>query len=212
MSIFSDNVCKLRTSKGLSQRALAKDLDVSSGTVGNWESSNTLPSLETITEIAKYFGVSIGALFWEELDVPSISPYTDVKVFGRIAAGTPIEMEESESEFPAPVKLMKEHPKAFFLTVEGESMNKALPNGSYALIDPAMKEPIIDNDAYALCINGHDATIKRVRKLNNGFQLVPDSTDPTYMAETFNYNEPGTQTITVIGKVVWYVVPFDFDI
>ena len=60
-------------------------------------------------------------------------------------------------------------------------------------------------------MNGYDATIKRVRKLNNGFELVPDSNDPTYRPQTFNYNEPGTQTITVIGRVVYYVLPFDWE-
>ena len=33
--------------------------------------------------------------------------------------------------------------------------------------------------------------------------------DPTYETKTYNYNEPGTQTITVIGRVVYYVLPFD---
>ena len=60
-------------------------------------------------------------------------------------------------------------------------------------------------------MNGYDATIKRVNKLNNGFELAPDSNDPTYSKQVFNYNEPGTQTITVIGEVVYFVLPFDWE-
>ena len=64
-----------------------------------------------------------------------------------------------------------------------------------------------DGQPYAVCVNGYDATVKRVRKLNNGFVLEPDSTDPTYERQVFNYNEAGTQAVIVIGLVVYYVLP-----
>ena len=134
----------------------------------------------------------------------------DVPLYGAIAAGTPIEMTQVENTQPIPAKVHELHPDAFLLKVEGNSMNRVLPNGSYALIDPC-KTVERDGAPYAVCVNGYDATIKRVRRLNNGFQLVPDSTDPTYEAKTYNYNEPETQTITVIGRVVYYVLPFDWE-
>lgn len=134
----------------------------------------------------------------------------DVPLYGAIAAGTPIEMTPVENTQPVPAKVHELHPNAFLLKVEGNSMNRVLPNGSYALIDPC-KTVERDGAPYAVCINGYDATIKRVRKLNNGFELVPDSTDPTYETKTYNYNEPETQTITVIGRVVYYVLPFDWE-
>ena len=135
----------------------------------------------------------------------------DVPLYGAIAAGTPIEMTPVENTQPIPAKVHELHPDAFLLKVEGNSMNRVLPNGSYALIDPC-KTVERDGAPYAVCVNGYDATIKRVRRLNNGFQLVPDSTDPTYEAKTYNYNEPETQTITVIGRVVYYVLPFDWEL
>ena len=136
--------------------------------------------------------------------------FIDVPLFGSIAAGTPIEMMSVDDTHPIPVKVREKHPNSFLLKVEGESMNKILPNGCYALIDPC-SEITRDNDPYAICVNGFNATIKRVKKLANGFQLVPDSTDPTYPIQTFNYNEPNTEEITVIGKVVWYCIPFDWE-
>lgn len=51
-----------------------------------------------------------------------------------------------------------------------------------------------------------------MQRLANGFMLSPDSTDPTYKPKVYDYDEEGTETITVIGRVVWYCVPFDFDI
>lgn len=140
----------------------------------------------------------------------NVSDFVDVPLYGSIAAGTPIEMIAVEDTHPVPTKVHNAHPDAFLLKVEGESMNRILPNGCYALVEPD-NDVEADGKPYAVCVNGFDATIKRVKRLANGFQLMPDSTDPTYPVQTFNYNEPGTETITVIGRVVYYVLPFDWS-
>lgn len=137
--------------------------------------------------------------------------YTNVPVHGHIAAGTPIEMEEGDYDFPCPSYLAQRHPKAFFLEVEGESMNRVLPNGCYALVDPERRR-ITDGNAYAVCVNGYDATVKRVRMLENGIELDPDSTDPTFHPMVYDSTVPDTETVTIIGEVVWYTIPFDFEI
>lgn len=138
------------------------------------------------------------------------SSFVDVPLYGSIAAGTAIEMIEIDETHPIPAQMADRYPNAFLLKVKGESMNRIIPNGSYALINPCKT---IDHNGkpYAICVNGFDATIKRVHHLNNGFELVPDSTDPTYTPTIYNYNEPGTETITVIGEVVYYVLPFDWS-
>lgn len=139
------------------------------------------------------------------------SAMTDVPLYGSIAAGVPIEMAEVEDSQPIPTAVHSRYPRAFLLRVEGNSMNNILPNGCLALVDPCNT---VDRDgkAYAVCVNGYDATIKRVRKLNNGFVLEPDSTDPTYQPQVFNFNEPDTMAITIIGRVVFYVLPTDWEI
>lgn len=91
-------------------------------------------------------------------------------------------------------------------------MNRVLPDGCYALVDPDEAEPIIEYKVYAVCVNGYSATIKRIRLLANGIELIPDSLDPTYRPTVYDYNDPDTVTITIIGRVVWYCIPFDYDI
>ena len=153
--------------------------------------------------------VSLSGFKGLKLLSPTSCDFVDVPLYGSIAAGHPIEMIEVDGTHPVPSKVCDRYPNAFLLKVEGDSMNRVLPDGCYALVDPC--ETVEDNGKpYAVCVNGYDATIKRVRKLNNGFELVPDSTDPTYTPKTYNYNEPGTETVTVIGEVVYYVLPFDW--
>ena len=88
-------------------------------------------------------------------------------------------------------------------------MNRVLPNGSYALVDPC-KDVDHPGKPYAVCVNGHDATIKRVKPLNNGFELSPDSNDPTFKPVIYDYGEENTETITLIGRIVYYVLPYDW--
>lgn len=136
-------------------------------------------------------------------------PFYECPLYGSIAAGTPIEMEGIEDTFPVPSEIHARFPNGFLLRVRGESMNRILPNGCMALVDPC-ETVEYDGDPYAVCVDGSDATIKRVKALANGFELVPDSTDPTYKPVIYDYGLEETETITIIGRIVWYCVPFDW--
>lgn len=214
MSVFGDNIARLRTQAGMTQRDLAAKLEISKGTVGAWETKDTLPDYPKIQKLAELFDVPVQLLFsvyYPSRDDENFAS-TELRVYGKIAAGTPIDMEEGDYGFPCPSYLLKKHPKAFYLEIDGESMNNVLPNGSLALVDPALKDHHINGNIYALCINGYSATAKRVRFLENGVELIPDSKDPTFHAQVYDRSVEGTESITIIGEVVWYSIPFDFKI
>lgn len=196
-----------------SRVGFAKKVGATKQAVGNWVNGSNAPDIEMIAKIASVYSVPLsdilGAKSAYEDSVVDGSWY-ETPIYGAIAAGTPIEMIESEGTFPIPAAKHEQYPDAFLLRVEGESMNRILPNGCYALIDPC-EDVERDNQPYAVCVNGFDATIKRVHKLNNGFELVPDSTDPTFKPTVYDYGVEGTETITPIGRVVYYVLPFDWD-
>ncbi|HIU81659.1 MAG TPA: helix-turn-helix transcriptional regulator [Candidatus Ornithoclostridium faecavium] len=50
---------ELRSEANLSQRAIAKLLNISQGTYNNWENSNTQPSIEQLIELSRLFKVSV---------------------------------------------------------------------------------------------------------------------------------------------------------
>lgn len=61
------NVLKnLRNKKEISQVELAKDLGLSAGTIGMYESGKRKPSFEALESIADYFNVSIDYLVGKE--------------------------------------------------------------------------------------------------------------------------------------------------
>lgn len=53
---------ELRTEKKLSQREMAKKLNISQGTYNNWEHAKTQPSIEQLIEISRFFNVSVDYL------------------------------------------------------------------------------------------------------------------------------------------------------
>lgn len=203
--------------KGATQKSVAEKLGVSYTAYQNYEYGKRDIPGEVLKLAADLYDTTVdyilGIVSYRGKTIKPTSEETDfveVPLYGSIAAGTPIEMTETEGKFPIPAKKHEQYPKAFLLKVEGESMNKILPNGCYALIDPC-QEVERDNQPYAVCVNGYDATVKRVHKLNNGFELVPDSTDPTYKPAIYDYGIEGTEIITLIGRVVFYVLPYDWE-
>ena len=177
------NLKSIRKKRGYSQEQAARDLGVSINTYRNWEQLKNSPKADTLRKIADYLSVPIDDLVLA--DSQSAAPdqsarMSYIPIYGRIAAGIPLDMDSMDGRAPIPYEVMRKHPHAFLLKVDGESMSNVLPNGCFALVDPDRKTDIINGNAYAVCVNGYAATIKRVVKLANGFELAPDSKDPTY--------------------------------
>ena len=199
---------ELRKVSNMNVDQVGNALGKSGKTISAWEVGRGQPDADELLKLCKLFNARV-ADFYGERVVPDENDFTDVPLYGSIAAGAPVEMIPVADHHPVPTTVHKRYPGGFLLKVAGSSMNRILPDGCYALIDPCGTIER-NGDPYAVCVGSLDATIKRARKLNNGFELAPDSTDPTYPVQTFNYNEPGTETITVIGRVVYYVLPFDW--
>lgn len=204
-----------RRAAGYTQKEVADKTGIPLGTIRRWEQGQNDPDMGSLMQLAELYNASldsmIGLASVNGVIRPIPSETIAVPLLGSITAGTPIEMIAVEDTYDIPTEVHNSYPKAFLLKVAGESMNRVLPNGCYALINPCdtVEHPM---KAYAVCVNGFDATIKRVKVLENGYELIPDSNDPTFRSQIYDYNEPDTDPITVIGQVVWYMVPFGFEI
>lgn len=63
-----NRIAQYRAEKKLSQRALAKQLGVSSATVAMWETEKRTPRLKMAKYIAQYFETDIEAIFFDQKD------------------------------------------------------------------------------------------------------------------------------------------------
>ena len=131
----------------------------------------------------------------EPLETPKI------KVYGKIAAGEPIEMIEDVDEINCPWATNPED--LFALQVKGDSMNKVILDGHYAVLEKC-KEPITGK-IYAVIVDTENATLKRLHILDGGVMLEPLSTNPEHERKTYEGEETD---IRVIGRYIGCVSPY----
>ncbi len=63
---FGEKIKKLRNDNNLTQEQLAEKLFVTRTAVSKWETDRGLPSIDTLQEIAKLFGVSLDSLISDD--------------------------------------------------------------------------------------------------------------------------------------------------
>lgn len=59
----------LRAERNLTQRALAKELNIANSSIAMYETGERLPTLKIAIEIANYFGVSVESISFPKLDL-----------------------------------------------------------------------------------------------------------------------------------------------
>ena len=165
-------------------------------------------SAATLLPLANALGLDPRALL-EGNTIPEQTRTCEVPLYGTTPSGASRGVDGACESFPIPEQLHERFPRAFLVRVSGESMNLVLPTGCYALVDPC-SEAVCPEAPYALRIGRNRATIKRVRRLSAGLELLPASTDPTFRPMLYDFNDPATPRVQVVGRVVWYTLPYDW--
>lgn len=196
----------LRNEKGESLEKIAKFLNVTIQTISNYETEKRDMTPDTILKLSEYFDVSTDYLLGKS-DIKNNHSNIDESdkkfymcpVYGQISAGQPNWAEECiEGRLPLDPDLMgilnpEEH---FFLRVNGESMNKVVRNGAFALIH---KQDIVeDGEIAAVLVNGYDATLKKFTRQGDMIILEPESNDDSFKTQVYDKNTP----IKILGKYV----------
>lgn len=199
----------IRERRGLTQKKVAELVGVPISTYRNWEYLHNVPRQEQFVDLANLFDVSLDELLGrEDMSAPNskVVPMTQkAPLYGTIAAGVPQEMWVIEDKLPVPDQLIEKYPHAFFLRVDGDSMNKIILNGHYALIDPDAE--IHNGDIVAINVNGYNATLKTWFKTDNTLILAPSSYDTQFKDYIFNDGNPDNPEIRPLGKMVWSMQP-----
>ncbi|MDF1511065.1 serine recombinase [Bacillus phage vB_Bacillus_1020A] len=214
MSI-GENIKKLRELHNLSQKELGEIAGVSDKAVSTWEKNEKSPRMGAIQKIADHFGILKSDIIENKNIVSTInepqqtygSDSVPMPLLGSIAAGVPIEMIPVKEMINVPREIADMYPDAFLVKVSGDSMNKVIPSGALALIDPT--EEIKNGDIAAVSVNGYDATLKRFYKFQDGITLEPESYNPNITTQFFSSKEQEYNPIHLKGKLVWYMAPLD---
>lgn len=202
---FGNILKKIRQDNSLTQEDLAKKIETSRSNIANYENDKNMPSIDVLDKLAKTFNCSIDYLLGKS-DIKNPEEMSNIAdsiymcpVYGQIPAGEPNWAEECiEGRLPLDPNLMNivDPEECYFLRVNGESMNKIIKNGAYALIRKA--DWVENGDIAVVLVNGYDATLKKFTKNNDVVVLEPMSNDPTFQTQIYTKDTP----IKIIGKYI----------
>ena len=197
---FGNNLKKIRLDNDLTQEELAKKINTSRSNIANYENDKNMPSVDILEKMPKALNCSVDFLLGKN-DKQELNKfkYYMCPVYGRISAGQPNWAEECiEGRLPIDIELMNivNPEECFFLRVNGESMNKEIQNGAYALIRKT--DSVDDGDIAVVLVNGYDATLKVFNRQGDFILLEPMSTDPVFKTQVYGKDTE----IKIIGKYI----------
>lgn len=204
---------KLRDSIGKTQLELSKLLHVTKSTISMYERNERTPSPDILKKYSQLFDVSIDYLLGTPNDTVEMLgqavtmnkyPYID----DYVSAGSPVTIEGMKDvpNIYVPDELLGSYAgskRLFFLKVNGESMNKIIPNGStIGVISYNSINDIKNGDIVVYATEDHSFAVKYFYKEKNKLIFKPSSTYHYYYDKAFDIND----NIRIIGKVVIYSV------
>lgn len=196
-----NRIKQLREEFNFTQQDLADRLESSKSVIGLYENEFRKPSMEVLIKLSEIFKCSIDYILCKsdsrKTILESDKQFFLCPVYGKISAGQPNWAEEClDGYLPLDPALMNINSpdECFFLRVNGQSMNKVISDGAYALI---RKTDFVENGEIAVVlVNGFDATLKKFTKQGDVIVLEPMSDDPTITTQVYNKDT----SIKVIGK------------
>lgn len=212
---FARNIKALREDSGLTQVELGKKLETESMTISRWERSEIVrPHPKTVEQLCEYFGVTSGDLLSENgyyaktRGVSTIAPRPatgSLPIVGAAHAGDPSPAYEVDGgTLDCPEEYCREG--NFFIRINGDSMDRQLVDGTYALID--VHAQVNSGDIALVKVNGDDATVKRVKFMDGIAVLEPDSSNPDHRRRMIDSSDPESPEVRILGKVVYAVTRF----
>lgn len=203
MTTFAERLKYALVTKGIKKSTLAYRINVDSSYISNYISGRYNPSPEKIRAMAKVLNVSEAWLggysteVGEDFDNPNKA--LKIPVLGYVAAGVPIEAisEVLDYEDISP-DMVRDGSEYFALKLKGSSMEPKMSDGDVVIV---RKQDTIDNGQIAIvCVNGDDATCKKIMLQESGMLLQP--LNPSYAPVFYSTEQISSIPITIIGRVV----------
>lgn len=198
--IFSKNLNYYIASSGKQQKEVAKDLGISPTTFNTWCVGKIMPRMGKVQKIADYFGIGKSDLVDDKSALANKPRRKGVviNVYGKVAAGIPIEAIEDIIDTEEISEDMARTGEFFALQIHGDSMEPKFSEGDVVII--RRQEDAESGDIVIATVNGTDATCKRLRKYRDGIELV--SSNPNYQPMFYSNEEIESKPVKILGKVV----------
>ena len=209
--------------KGYSVMSLSRESGVPYTTIRSMIERNlTNASIDNVIKICRVLGIGVESLIDQRNGVVAekktsyiTKPTISLPLYGDIAAGALSNVEpvtkDNVEYITLPKNMLGKYANRrdlFTLKVNGESMNKVIPNGAYVVCKPIEIEELKEDD---IVIFSHDNeySMKRFRRDEENHLLIfsPESTDRKYHDIVIPYDT--MNDLKIYAKVIWYAVTLD---
>lgn len=215
---FGIRLKDIRQQKGYSTSQAALQAGVSQPYLSQVENGKrNIPKVDTLERIAKGLRISREEILQlagivpeklpNEVSISSTPSTISIPIYGRIAAGYP---EGAKEDIDGNIRiddyLIKRYGKdnLLALRVNGESMNRIVPNGAVAVLAKINPSDIANGDVCAVIINGDAATLKHVYQYPDRIRFEPDSWLSDFKPFEYKKDDVANDNppIQIIGKLV----------
>lgn len=180
-----------------SQGDLAKHLFVNQTAVSQWERGVTIPSPPILLKLSQLYGVSTDYLLGNDAPAEK-GKGVKIPVLGDVAAGVPIEAVENIVDYEEIDQALAATGDFFGLRIKGTSMAPRILEGDVVIV--RKQDDAETGDIAVVLVNGDSATVKKIKKMPEGIQLIP--TNPAYDPMYYTAAEVEALPVRIIGRVV----------
>ena len=196
--IFASNFNHQLKIHGKNQKDICNLLNVSTSTVSDWSTAKKYPRIDKIQAIADYLDIYKSELTEEYHNQRHNIDAIKIPVLGKVVAGIPIEAIEEILDYEEINLELAKTGDFFALQIKGDSMEPRMQEGDVVIV--RKQETVDTGDIAIVLVNGDEATVKKIKILNDGIMLIPFNSkyDPwEYTAEDIE-----KLPVKIIGKVV----------
>ena len=155
-------------------------------------------SLGTVEAICGAINIEV-ELIISGIEVGSKKTGTKIPVLGSIPAGIPLEAISDIIDYEEIPEEMARSGEFFALKVKGNSMSPEITDGEVAII---RKQDDAENGSICVVmVNGNEATLKRIKKSEQGITLIPTNISE-FSPIFFTNEEINSLPVRIIGRVV----------
>ncbi len=199
MKSIGERIKEARKSAGLTQLELAKKTELSRSYIGDIEKDRYNPSVSTLQLIATATNTPLEDLLPSTKTVSPTGRGVRIPVLGRVVAGIPIEAVEEILDYEEITPELAATGEFFALQVKGDSMLPKLEEGDVVIVKK--QADVETGDIAIVLVNGDEATIKQVKKVNGGIMLYGFNPD-VYEPHFYSNQQIEELPVRILGKVI----------
>ena len=192
----------LREEKGLTQKDLAEKLSLTPKAISFYELGSREPSGDALIQMAHILGTTTDYLLGNStIKEPEQKRGRGVRipVLGRVVAGIPIEAVEEILDYEEITPELAASGEFFALKIRGHSMEPRMMEGDVVIV--RRQDDVESGDVAIVLVNGNEATVKRVKKQEDGITLIANNIS-VYEPHYYSNKEIEELPVRILGKVV----------